>query len=71
MQGKSWWYLNRAGNFLQHADRDPDAILEDVDEGINDPAIFFAIAYYADSSEELEAGPAEVFRCSLKESTSG
>jgi hypothetical protein len=36
---------SRASNFLKHADRDPDAILEDVNEEINDSSIFLAIAY--------------------------
>jgi hypothetical protein len=51
-QSEFWWYINRASNFLKHADRDPDAILEDVNEEINDSAIFFAITYYADLSPE-------------------
>lgn len=52
MEREFWWYINRASNFLKHADRDPDEFLEDVNEEINDVAIFFAIAYYADLSEE-------------------
>jgi hypothetical protein len=47
-----WWYINRASNFLKHADRDPDATLEDVNEEINDSAIFIAVAYYGDLSAE-------------------
>jgi hypothetical protein len=52
MESEYWWYINRASNFLKHADRDPDAILEDVNEEINDSSIFLAIAYYADLSTE-------------------
>jgi hypothetical protein len=51
-EAEFWWYITRASNFLKHADRDPDEILEDVSEEINDSAIFFAIAYYADLSAE-------------------
>lgn len=47
-----WWYVHRASNFLKHADRDPDATLEDVHEEINDSSLFLAIAYYADLSSE-------------------
>jgi hypothetical protein len=43
-----WGVITRASNFLKHADRDPDAKLEDVREEINDSAIFVASAYYAD-----------------------
>ena len=49
-EGEFWRYINRASNFLKHADRDPDAMLEDVSAEINDSAIFFAIVYYADLS---------------------
>ena len=49
-ESEFWWYINRASNFLKHADRDPDATLEDVNDEINDSSIFLAIAYYADLS---------------------
>jgi hypothetical protein len=45
-----WSYMNRASNFLKHADRDSDAMLEDVSDEVNDSAILFAILYYADLS---------------------
>lgn len=52
MESEFWRHINRASNFLKHADRDPEGILEDVSEEINDGAIFFAITYYADLSAE-------------------
>jgi hypothetical protein len=56
-----WGYVNRASNFLKHADRDPDASLEDVREEINDSAIFVALAYYADLAGRLSR-PMSVFQ---------
>jgi hypothetical protein len=61
MQGEFWRYVNRASNFLKHADRDPDAILEDVNEEINDAAIFFAINYYGDLNPESTSRTMNLF----------
>ena len=46
-------YVNHASNFLKHADRDPDARLEDVNEDINEPTIFVASLYYTDLATEI------------------
>ncbi len=61
MAGEFWGYINRASNFLKHADRDPDALLEDVSAEINDSAIFFAIVYYADLSASSESRTMNIF----------
>jgi len=46
-------YVNHASSFLKHADRDPDARLEDVNEDINEPTIFVASLYYADLAKAI------------------
>jgi len=48
MEREYWAYMNRASNFLKHADRDPDESLEGINEEINDPSIFMAALYYTD-----------------------
>lgn len=48
MQGKFWKVFNRAANFFKHADSDPEAILEDVQEEVNDVLILFACFLYRD-----------------------
>jgi hypothetical protein len=48
MQGKFWKVFSRAANFFKHADSDPDAILEDVQEEVNDVFILFACFLYRD-----------------------
>jgi hypothetical protein len=55
-----WAVMNRASNFLKHADRDPQALLEDVRAEINDGAIFMAASYYADLSGKVSR-PMSVF----------
>ena len=42
-----WKLMNRAANFLKHADRDPDEILN-VKEEISDAMLLFACSYYRD-----------------------
>ena len=61
MEREFWSYMNRASNFLKHADRDPDAMLDDVSEEINDSAIFVAIGYYADLSGSPLSRTMELF----------
>jgi hypothetical protein len=46
METKFWGALNRASNFLKHADRDPEATLENVDEAVNEPTLHLACLYY-------------------------
>jgi hypothetical protein len=48
-------YMNRASNFLKHADRDPDERLADIAEDVNGPTIFVATCYYADLAREVSA----------------
>lgn len=40
--------MNKFANFLKHADRDPDQILDEVDETINDIEIFLACILHND-----------------------
>jgi hypothetical protein len=56
-----WRVMNRASNFLKHADRDPDGKLEDVRVEINDAAIFVAIAYFMDLAGKISR-PMSVFQ---------
>lgn len=55
MEGEFWTALNRAANFLKHADEDPDGILEDVQEELNDSMLMFACMYYQDLGYQLTA----------------
>jgi len=48
MQGKFWKVFSRAANFFKHADSDPDDILKDVQEEVNDVLILFACFLYRD-----------------------
>ena len=48
MQGEFWKVFSRAANFFKHANSDPDAILEDVQEEVNDVLILFACLLYRD-----------------------
>jgi hypothetical protein len=55
MEGKLWQSLNCAANFFKHAERDPDDMLEGVQEEINDVFILFACVYYRDIGYEWTA----------------
>jgi hypothetical protein len=48
MERKFWKLMNRGADFFKHADRDPDEILDDVDEEANDALLFLATGHYAD-----------------------
>ena len=37
-----WGARNRAANFFKHADKDADAILDDIEEEANDILLFIA-----------------------------
>ena len=45
MERRFWRALDKAANFLKHADQDPDDTLE-VEEEVNDCAIFYCCVYY-------------------------
>lgn len=53
MQKEVWRQINRAANFLKHADQDPSDILEGVQEEINDSMLFMACIYYQDLGYQL------------------
>ena len=51
---KEFWHLfNKPYNFFKHADKDPEDILDTVDEEINDFWLFLAIRYYDALGERL------------------
>jgi hypothetical protein len=47
-QREAWGAFSRAANFFKHADRDPDDILEGVQEEVNDYLIFLSLALHED-----------------------
>ena len=53
MEGEFWKGINRAANFLKHAEADPDDILEGVQEEVNDSALVMACMYYQDLGYHL------------------
>ena len=49
MRKKFWREIfNRGANFFKHADRDPDQVLKNVDETVNDHLIFWGCLLYQD-----------------------
>jgi hypothetical protein len=58
MENQFWNFLNRVSNFLKHADRDPDATLDDVNEGTNEATLFVVSIYYT----ELVGAPSDAMR---------
>ena len=58
MENQFWNFLNRVSNFLKHADRDPDATLDDVNEGTNAATLFVVSIYYT----ELVGAPSDAMR---------
>lgn len=48
-----WSLFLGPANFLKHADRDPDAILDNVDEVANDFILFWACTYYQDLGNQF------------------
>lgn len=48
-----WGGLQSFSNFLKHADRDPSAIKEGVDEKVNDGILFFVTELYSSLGNEL------------------
>lgn len=48
MEKEFWNKMNKPANFFKHADKDHDAILDNVDEKINDSMLVMACLYYKD-----------------------
>ena len=46
MEGKFWGTLQSFANFLKHADEDPDSIIDNIQEEVNDAILFLATLYY-------------------------
>ena len=53
MEKEFWFYMNRASNFLKHADKDPDSIYDDFNEESNDWILLIACYYYRDLGHTL------------------
>lgn len=53
MEKEFWAAMHVPSNFLKHADRDADAILDEVDEKVNDIIILLACLYYRDLGYQL------------------
>ena len=48
MEGKFWGSMQSFANFLKHANKDPDGIIENIQEEVNDAILFLASLYYQD-----------------------
>lgn len=48
-----WNIIKRPANFLKHADNDPEALLDGVEEEINDFVLLWASLYYKESAHRL------------------
>jgi hypothetical protein len=53
MEGKFWKEMNKTWNFLKHADSDPAATLENVEEEVNEAILFLATQLYNDITHKL------------------
>ncbi len=53
MERKYWKKFNDSASFLKHADRDPDNILDGIEEEINEVILFLACLYYQDLGFQL------------------
>ncbi|MBA3967066.1 MAG: hypothetical protein H0X47_15095 [Nitrospirales bacterium] len=53
MEKEFWSVLQGPANFFKHADRDADAILVNVDEGVNDIAMLLTCLYYQNLGHQL------------------
>ena len=53
MENEFWSVLQGPANFFKHADKDADAILDDVDDEVNDIAMLLACHYYQDLFHQL------------------
>jgi hypothetical protein len=48
MEKEFWRLFQIPANFFKHADRDPDGLLENIDEKANEGVIFLACSFYQD-----------------------
>jgi len=48
MEGKFWGSIQTFANFLKHADTDPDGIIDNIQEEVNDSILLLAAFYYRD-----------------------
>ena len=48
MEKKFWRQMQAPANFLKHADKDPDGILDNLDEEANEGTLFLACLFYQD-----------------------
>jgi len=53
MKKEFWKTLNAPANFLKHAEKDPDAILDNLEEEANDITLLLACIYYKDLGNQL------------------
>ena len=53
MESKFWRQWNTSTNFLKHADKDPESMLENVDEEANEGILFMSSLYYQDLGHQL------------------
>ncbi len=51
-EGEMWHMLKKAYNFFKHANQDPAAVLEGIEETANDHFLFLACNYYSDMGHE-------------------
>jgi hypothetical protein len=48
MEGKFWGSMQSFANFLKHAEKDPDGIIDNIEEEVNDSILLLASLYYQD-----------------------
>jgi len=53
MESKFWGTMHSFANFLKHAEKDPDAIIDSVDEEVNYAILLIAAIYYQDLGHQL------------------
>lgn len=53
MEGKAWGAIQKLANFLKHAKKDPNAIIDNIEEEINDFILFLASMYYRDLGNQF------------------
>jgi len=53
MEGKFWGSLQTFANFLKHANKDPDDIIDNIQEEVNDSILLLASLYYQDLGYQL------------------
>jgi hypothetical protein len=53
MESKFWGRVKQSANFLKHADRDPDEILDKIEEDVNEVILLFSCLYYQDLGFQL------------------